>query len=222
MNFGELVTAVVQAGFEPVDSKGLSDSIKEFLNEAYMDIAGRELSCFETTEEIPIEKDVIEYALPATCRMPYNAYTEEAGPFDFQIKKRFDYVKYADTHYRRTHTASGPPKCAYIWAKNLIIEPVPDKNYTAYLSYYQIPERLVEDEDPHILPLDKENLLILFAQAKVKSRERDYVGSREMKAEYEGKLNKWVVDDFAEKVKDKVDIAQLEREYYSRMGRRVR
>ncbi|GAH54773.1 unnamed protein product, partial [marine sediment metagenome] len=30
--------------------------------------------------------------------------------------------------------------------------------------------------------MDKENLLILFAQAKVKSRERDYVGSREIKA----------------------------------------
>jgi len=222
MNFGELIAAVIPGGFEPVTSKGFSDAIKEFLNEGYMDIASRELSCFEETEELAIKAGIIEYDIAEYCRKPYNAYTEENGPFDFQDKKHFDYVKYANTYYKRSHTTSGPPKCAYIWAKKLTIEPPPDKDYTGYFSFYQIPERLVDDDDEHLLPADKENLLILFAQSRIKSKEKDYNGARELKAEYEAKLNNWVIDDFNEKVKDKLNMAQLEREYYSKMGRRVR
>jgi len=222
MNFGELIAAVIAGGFEPITSKGFSDAIKEFINEGYMDIASRDLSCFEETEELAILTGITEYDISVNCRKIYNVFTEENGPLDFQDKKHFDYVKYADTYYKRSHTTSGPPKCAYIWAKKITIEPSPDKDYTGYFSFYQIPERLVDDDDPHLLPADKENLLILFAQAKVKSKERDYNGARELKAEYEAKLNNWVVDDFNEKVKDKLNMAQLEREYYSRMGRRVR
>ena len=223
MNFGELIAAVIHVGFEPITSAGFSDAIKEFINEGYMDIASRDLSCFEDTEPLAITTGKTVYDTPVYCRKIYNVFTIENGPLDFQDKKHFDYVKYANTYYKRSHTTSGPPKVAYQWAKKLIIEPPPDKNYTGYFSFYQIPERLVDDDDEHILTLAPgENLLILFAQSRIKSKERDYNGARELKAEYEAKLNNWVIDDFNEKVKDKLNMAQLEREYYSRMGRRVR
>lgn len=217
MNFGELVTAVIQGDFEPSNAAGLVTAVKEWLNEAYLEIADRDLICFEKEEVLTLEAGITEYDLFDDYRKMYNAFTEENGPIDIQDKRRFDYVR----HHMNLKTVTGPPKDGIVVGKKLQIHPIPDLEYALYCTYYHIPERMVADTDTHLIPGTKENLLIIFAQSKFKLREKDASGSKELKNEFEGKLMRWEIDDFHERSKDQVDILQLQREHYTRFGRRV-
>ena len=217
MNFGELVTAVIVGDFEPENAAGLEDSIKEWLNEGYLEIASRDLSPFEQEDIITLETGVTDYDLFDDYRKMYNMRTEENGPITFQDKRRFDYVR----HHMGLAADTGPPKDAIIVGKIVRIQPIPDKEYEAICTYYHIPERMVADNATHLLTGDKENLLIIFAQSKFLFREKDRAGSKELKNEFEAKLMRWEVEEFNNRVTDNIDIIQLEREYYSRFGRRV-
>jgi hypothetical protein len=215
-NFEQLIGAVVRRDFTPEED--IVTEIKEWINEGYMRIADEDLSCFEKDESFNTVIGQHEYTrediLPSFRKM-ISVYSPE-GPIEFQNITRFDYVIYGNPE-----TLQDTPQYCYSFADKFGLFPIPDKVLAITARYYYIPDRMVELTDTHILPENKEELLVWYARIAYHERERDFEAIENIENKFERELFKWTVKD-QDKIKAPTRMIALEREYKRSLPRRAR
>jgi len=220
-NFGELVDAVVLKDFEL--KTAIETEVKSWLNDGYMRMASRDLQCFRKKNSFAIstasQTYVKDTVLPG-YRMMVELWTT-SGPIDFISEERAQSV----LHYGATFTDwnPGPPATAWIEENTtLYLYPRIDKSYTVYATYYYIPDRMVADADAHIIPPNKEELLVNYAKILYDFREKDWPAVDRQIAMFENFLEEWEIKD-SKLSKGSSHVLELQREYNSTLrGRRAR
>jgi len=107
---------------------------------------------------------------------------------------------------------TGDPDKIWINGDYFEVNPVPDTSRTMTCWYYQVPDRMSLDADTHLLPKEKETLLIDFARGVYDAREKDWNSVDRIRTIFYSKLNTWEQNEF-EKEEDKKDMMDLEYEY---------
>ncbi len=212
--FGQLVDAVVRKDYSPKD--GLEDDIKEWINEGYMRISDEDLKCFRKTVTFNTVIGQHQYDM-ATVMPSYRkmlSIFSQSGPIEWQHISRFDYVTYGNPDL-----TNGNPQYAFEIDDKLNLFPVPDSVQQITARYFFIPDRLEEDADLHILPENKEELLILYAKSAYADRERDFERVEMIDKKFERELFKWTVKN-QEDMKGKTDMVELQRSYKRKLARR--
>ena len=220
-NFGELVDAVVLKDFEA--KANIETEVKAWINDGYMKASGRDLRCFRkktnfniTTASQTYNKDTV---LP-NYRMMIEMWTS-SGPIDFISEERAMAKLYYTSDY--SDWDEGCPLTAWIEAgTTLYFYPKIDTTYTVYAYYYHVPDLMVDDDDTHVIPANKEELLVNYAKILYDFREKDWSAVDRQTAMFERELELWEIAD-AKISKTSSNILELQRQYNSTLkGRRAR
>jgi hypothetical protein len=219
-NFGELVDAVIYKDFEA--KANIETEIKAWLNDGYMRMADRNLRCFRTKSSQAITSASQRYAI--STALPYYRFMIEqwttSGPIDFIPEERAMAVINYGTNF--SDWEEGPPVTSWIDGDYLYFYPKIDDSYTVYSYYYHIPDRMSGDDDTHLLPANKEELLINYAKILYDFREKDWNAVDRQIAIFENELEKWEISDMKVS-QNSTSILELQREYNSKLkGRRAR
>lgn len=220
-NFGELVDAVVLKDFEA--ESYIETEIKAWLNDGYMEIAARDLRCFRKKVSINITTASQKYAI-ATALPNYRKMIElwtSSGPIDYIPEERAMANLYYGTDY--SEWKEGAPATCWIEEEEyLYFYPKIDTSYTVYAYYYQVPDRMEDDGDTHLIPPHKEELLINYAKILYDFREKDWDAVDRQVAMFEAKLEQWEIKE--QKItKTPSNIIELQKEYNYRLkGRKGR
>jgi hypothetical protein len=216
-NFGELVTAVIYKDFEA--KANIETEIKAWINDGYMRMADRNLRCFRKKSELSITSASQKYAI-STALPDYRLMIEQwttSGPIDFNTEERAMSVLYYGDDF--TEWSEGYPTASWIDSDYIYFFPRIDDSYTVYSYYYYIPSRMSDDTDTHVIPSNKEELLINYAKILYDFREKDWNAVDRQIAMFENELEKWEIAD--NKIgQGMTSILELQREYAGKLKTR--
>jgi hypothetical protein len=219
-NFGELVDAVIYKDFEAKAS--IETEVKAWINDGYMRMASRDLRCFRKKSSFSITSASQKYAISSAIpnyRLMIEMWTT-SGPIDFINEERAMGNLYYGTDF--SEWEAGVPLTAWIDSDYLFISPRIDTSYTVYAYYYHVPDRMVEDEDTHLVPSNKEELLINYAKILYDFREKDWNAVDRQILMFENELETWEIKD-AKVSKKGSNILELQKQYNLTLkGRRAR
>lgn len=203
-----LVSAVALNDYEKESE--ITTELEEWINEGYYEIADYDLSSFEAKHTITTAPGDYEYDMPSDCRKVIGVY-DENGAIEWSDIKRY-------TRQNPDPSSDGedsPASCA-IYGGSIYFYPTPDDAYDITILYYKLPDRLSDSNPNHILPSNKESMLIDYATAKYNEREKDYEKATNLFNKFYAKIENWMDKDY-EKVEDSSSMVELERQYKRRM-----
>ena len=173
----ELVTAV--ANRDHIAKADIEDEIKEWLNEAYMEIAEKVPSLFEKTATFDLSSGSHDYTISDQIS-DFNellGLDSDYGPIVPQDPKRARLKLYSDIagdgiDYLSETDERAYPKVCWVIGDTLYVYPVPDSNYALTMYYTYTPDFVTAGYFD--VPAANERLLITYAKAILDEREREW------------------------------------------------
>lgn len=220
-NFGELVDAVIYKDFEAKTS--IETEVKAWLNDGYMRMASRDLRCFRKKATFNITSASQKYSIASSLpgfRLMIDIWTT-GGPIDHLLEERAMGNLYYGTDF--SDWSTGVPQTSWIEEEEYIyFYPRIDTTHTVYAYYYHVPDRMADDEDTHLVPPNKEELLVNYAKILYDFREKDWSAVDRQILMFENELEMWEIKD-AKISKKGSNILELQKQYNRTLkGRRAR
>lgn len=218
-NFGELKAAIVKHDFE--EETDIDIELGLWINDGYMEIAKQDLPCF-------LKKDIIvttigenEYLLPDDFRLMNVMYFQdvEGDVIDFyHTDSLFYYDNYNVENMPSSDYSKGLKAVIHSESLGIKFNAKFDAIYSLPYYYYHVPDRMVEEiTDYPIIPALYDNLLVQYAQAQYRKRERDFQGYNIELGQFNANLLDWVIKSQT-KTKGQRDFIEDVRSYYRKKG----
>jgi len=212
----DLIDAVALKGH--IAKADIQSEIIEWLNEAYMELADLDLSCFETTASLTLLNGVSSYvistAIGTNVRNLISIYSTE-GIIDLIEPHRAKNIYFNNLSDPTSNSSSCYPNVAWEYHGSLYVDPTPDQSYSVYVDYFQIPVRittLTGAGSTFLLPEHKEILLINYAKDLLDAREKDWDSSDRIKSDFLRKARKWEITD-KKRYGRQTTLIELQRQY---------
>ena len=193
MTFLELQNAVVLKDFEA--KADIATEIKQWINDAYLRIARYDLSAFLKIATITTVSGINNYLISSNIidyRKMNSVVCANYGDVEWQSKQRADMILYDSD---ASEQVSGRPQVMWKRGNYLYVYPVPDAAYTLNCEYYHIPDRMVSDDDGHVIPETYEEFLVDYAKKIYDGREKDYDGVTLARQDLRNDIIAWLTLD---------------------------
>lgn len=218
-NLGELKAAVVKHDFEVEED--IDTELTTWINDGYMEIAKEDLPCFLKKDLIVTQEGENEYWLSGDYRLMEVMYLEDAegDTIDFyHTNSLFYYDNYNVENMDASEYSKGLKAIILSETLGIKFNRKFDNTYNIYYYYYHVPDRMVDDDNDYpIIPSLYDNLLVQYANAMYRKRERDFQAYREELGLFRSDLLNWVIKS-RNKVKGQHDMIEDARSYYRKKG----
>lgn len=217
-NLTQLKAAVVKNDFE--EESDIDSELTTWINDALLKVAARSLKCFIKKDSITTSLGENEYSLASDFRAIEGIYLEgsDGGSIDiYETTSLFYYDNYnvenatTDTYDISLKAVIHSPSLGIKFSKKF------NGIYTIPYYYYHVPDRITDEEYPAV-PNLYDYVLVDYANAQYRKRERDYVGYREEMMSFYATLDKWEDND-RNMIKGQGDMIEEVRSYYRKKGK---